>query len=279
MGLRSTLARSILLPGVLLLASPTPPAEASNLYSLARVRQGFTSICQQGGEDFFTADAHCVVPAVGAGFVDTAADAEADALYGELRGYTQLQTTAADGRNYDALATAEFTDTLVINAASQSPGSAGNGKLLFTVDVEHLIIERELTGGSAFPKTDFFLAINGAGRSARGNLPNLEYFIAFEYGVPFEITATLQTKVECNSCSGRYNIVTDGRNTATLDVVTVTGLELSDFTVSNVSGEVYANVVPEPGSAAAGLTAIAAISALRVGRRRGARSRGRRPLA
>ena len=254
--------------GIGLLLASFQSAAASGLYSLARVQQGFTSTCQQGGPGFDMAEAHCVIPAVGSGFVDTAADAEAAALYGTLRGFTQLQTTAADGRNYNALATAEFTDTIEIRAPGQPVGSAGNGKLIFTVDVEHTIIERDLTSGSAFPDTDFFLRVDGSSRSPQGSIPNLEYFIAFQYGVPFEITATLQTKVVCNSCSGRYDIVTDGRNTATLDFVTVTGLALEDFSVFNESGEAYANVVPEPSSLALALASLAVLALQGSARRR-----------
>lgn len=260
---RSPLVRAHWLLTVALLLLPALQAGAANsLYSLARVRLGLTPICQQGGQDFQMAEVLCVIPAVGVGFVDTRGDAESDSLYGTLRVYTRLATTNADGRTYDAHANSTFTDSLVIYAAGHPIGSSGNAVLNFTVDVTHTIHERVLTSGSAFPDTDFFLTIDGNSRTQQGTFPTIWFFQSFQYGVPFEISASVQTKVVCNSCSGRYDIETDGLNTATLDLITVNGLELSEFEVFSESAAVYANVVPEPGPLVGLLAAVTALSML-----------------
>ena len=58
------------------------------------------------------------------------------------------------------------------------------------------------------------------------------------------------------------DILTDGRNTDTLDLVTVSGLELSELEVFDESGEICANIVPEPAGAAGIVAPIAALAGL-----------------
>jgi hypothetical protein len=254
----------------LVLALPWRADASRSLYSFARVQQGSTSICQQGGQDFTTADAHCVVSAL-SGFNDTLGDAESRSLYGSLRVYTRLATTDADGRNYDAHANSTFTDNFTITAPGHALGSAGSGRIEFTVDAVHTIYERDLTSGSVSAKTDFYMGFNGTRRGNQGTDLNPYFFIAFKYGVPFDITVELHTKVNCSSCIGRYDVETDALNTATLDLVLVNGLTVDEYLVESESGHSYANVVPEPSPFAGQLSAVATLGVLV------ANARGRRP--
>jgi hypothetical protein len=213
-------------------AAPTPECFSTT----ATPNQGVGTGCEIAGDSGFA-------PVGGAAF------AIANGV--ELLGTSaRLYSENSDGGSWQAIGYAEATDTLRISAFGRT-GTQGVADFLFTTHTTDTRDSVGLLDGTMGVISEMQVKDDGDIRlihslSFPRTLPPFTARVFFVYGESFELTVSLESKVSCSLCTGRWNGISDASNTAELQIIHVQGLDQEQFRVESLLGNTYANVVPVP---------------------------------
>ena len=253
-----------LLAPLALLILVAAPVHAS-LKAEAAVLGGAAS-CSDGGWGSTTALASCS-DAGNSGFAEARAD------YGSLHTYARIHADSPPAGNpdYQSYAIARFDDRISLGGSGVTTGVSTDVRIVLALDG---LITREqppfLVGGTASVPWTFRVIVNGLElQPSNGPLSAVGTF-NYDFNMLADGTALfgaeLISDARCYGCNGAYDAIADFFSTATVSSVEVLGLTADQYEFTSLEGASYANVVPEPGTAA--LMALGLVGIATVGRRR-----------
>jgi hypothetical protein len=242
----------------------------ATLQAEAAVRTGSGAttgvLCTDGGFGSTSALASCSdVGNIGRG--------EARANYGSLQSYARIHSDGppADNDNYQSYAIARFDDRISLGSSFLTSGESTDVRIVMALSGSVLREQPPfLVGGTASVPWTFRVLINGLElQPSNGPLSAVGAF-NYDFNMPAGGTvlfgAELISDARCFGCNGAYDAIADFFSTATVSSVDVLGLTPDQYDFTSLEGASYANVVPEPGTAA--LMALGLIGIAAVGRQR-----------
>jgi hypothetical protein len=258
-----------LLAPLALLILVAAPVHAT-LQAEAAVRNGGGAtnnvLCINGGWGSTTALASCSdVGNIGLG--------EARANYGSLQAYARIHSDSppASNLNYQSYAIARFDDEISLGSSILTPGESTDVRIVMALSGSILREQPPfLVGGTASVPWTFRVVINGLElQPSNGPLSAVGTF-NYDFNMPAGGTvlfgAELISDARCFGCNGAYDAIADFFSTATVSSVDVLGLTPDQYDFTSLEGASYANVVPEPTTAA--LMAMGLVGIAVVGRQR-----------